>query len=61
MSIRILKRPSDTPIRIKGPIVNSFCNGELHITEEDKVFFRKARKLTEVKKQTKTDKNGDGK
>jgi hypothetical protein len=29
----------DPPIHIEGPIVNSFCNGEFNLSDEDRRLF----------------------
>lgn len=40
-----LECPFNIPVKLEGPIVNSFCNGEFKVTDDDREFFRLARKL----------------
>lgn len=42
-----LECPFNIPVKLEGPIVNSFCNGEFIVTDDDREFFRLARKLTQ--------------
>jgi len=45
MALTKLERPINQAIHIEQPIVRSFCDGEFHLTYEDKKFFGITRKL----------------